>query len=140
MELAVRSLRHADRSRQEIDDRLARAGVAEDARVDALEELERVGYVDDVRYAANRAEALAGRGFGDRAIRADLERHRLAAGALASALDAVAPEADRAATLVSRLGRTPRTAARLARKGFGRDSIESALCGDPEWEPADEGV
>ncbi len=44
----------------------------ERARADALETLERVGYVDDDRFAAGRAESLAGRGYGDEAIRYDL--------------------------------------------------------------------
>ena len=43
----------------ELDERLARAGVDEAARADALETLERVGYVDDARFAVARAAALA---------------------------------------------------------------------------------
>jgi regulatory protein len=130
IEFAARALRHRERSRQEIDDRLAKAGVGEDARAEALETLERVGYVDDARFARARAEALAGRGFGDEAIRADLERHGLAADEVAAALVGLAPEPARAAALVERLGRTPAVAGRLARKGFAEESLETALGGE----------
>ncbi|HEY5294489.1 MAG TPA: regulatory protein RecX [Gaiellaceae bacterium] len=127
IELAARVLRHRERSRQEIDDRLTRAGVDDDARADALETLERVGYVDDARFALARAEALAGRGFGDAAIRSDLEQHGLAADAISDALAGLVPESERALALVERLGRTPAVAGRLVRKGFGEDSLETAL-------------
>ena len=130
IELAATSLRYRDRSRQELDARLARAGVDDDARADALDTLERVGYVDDGRLAAARAAALAGRGYGDEAIRHDLSGRRVAAEAIEAGLEALAPERERAAALVERLGRTRKVAARLARKGFGHDSIESALGGD----------
>ena len=130
IELAARSLRHRDRSRHDLDARLARAGVDDDARADALDTLERVGYVDDGRLAAARAAALAGRGYGDEAIRHDLSRRRVAAEAIVAGLEALTPERERAAALVERLGRTRKVAAQLARKGFGHDSIESALGGD----------
>jgi len=51
IEIAARALRHRDRSRRQLDERLARAGVDEARRAEALETLERVGYVDDGRYA-----------------------------------------------------------------------------------------
>jgi SOS response regulatory protein OraA/RecX len=127
IELAARSLRHRDRSRRELDARLARAGVDEDARADALDTLERVGYVDDVRFAGVRAASLAGRGYGDEAIRFDLKGHQVGVEAIEAALAALEPEAERAAALVERLGRTPKVAAQLARKGFGQDALEAAL-------------
>ena len=43
-------------------------------RAAAVETLERLGYVDERRFAASRAAALAARGYGDEAIRFDLER------------------------------------------------------------------
>jgi SOS response regulatory protein OraA/RecX len=61
--VAARALRHRDRSRRQIEERLARAGVEDDRRADALDALERIGYVDDARFA----EGLrAGRGRGGR--------------------------------------------------------------------------
>jgi regulatory protein len=127
IELAARSLHYRDRSRGELDARLARAGIAADARADALDTLERVGYVDDARLAAARAATLAGRGYGDEAIRHDLAGHELGAEAIEAGLAALEPEAARAVELVARLGRTRKAAAQLARKGFGRDALEAAL-------------
>lgn len=127
IEVATRALQHRDRSRRDLEERLARAGIDEDRRNDALETLERVGYVDDERFAGARAEALAGRGYGDEWIRHDLAEHGVAAGAVGEAIGALVPEAERAAALVERLGRTPKTGAHLARKGFGQDALEAAL-------------
>jgi regulatory protein len=132
IEIAARALQHRDRSRREVDQRLARAGVDEDRRNDALEALERVGYVDDERFAGARAGALADRGYGDEWIRLDLADHGVAAEAVVAAIAALEPEADRAAALVERLGRSTKTGARLARKGFGEDALEAALGIDPE--------
>jgi regulatory protein len=127
IEIAARALQHRDRSRREIEERLARAGIDDDRRTDALDTLERVGYVDDGRFAGARAEALAHRGYGDEWIRHDLGEHGVAAEAIAEAIEALVPEADRAAAVVERLGRTPKTGAHLARKGFGEDALEAAL-------------
>jgi regulatory protein len=127
IEIAARSLRRRDRSRSEIDASLAKAGIGDDERADALARLERVGYLDDERFARTRAEALAARGFGDAGIRFDLEAHGVAVELAASALEALTPEPDRAAALVERFGRTQKTAARLARKGFRAESLETAL-------------
>jgi regulatory protein len=127
IDLAVRALQHRDRSRREVEERLARAGIDADKRNDALETLERVGYLNDERFAAARAKALADRGYGDAWIRHDLAGHGVAVEAVATAIEALVPEAERAAALVERLGRTPKTGARLARKGFGHDALEAAL-------------
>jgi regulatory protein len=127
IEIAARALQHRDRSRREVEERLARAGIDENRLTDALDTLERVGYVDDARFAGTRAGALADRGYGDEWIRRDLAEHGVAPEAVAEAIGALAPEAERAATLVEQLGRTPKTGARLARKGFGEDALEAAL-------------
>jgi regulatory protein len=127
IEIAARALQHRDRSRRDLEERLARAGIDEDRRADALETLERVGYVDDGRFAGARAGALAGRGYGDEWIRHDLGEHGVAAEAVAAAIESLVPESERAAALVERLGRNPKTGARLARKGFGQDALETAL-------------
>ena len=129
VEIAARALQHRDRSRQQLDQRLARAGVDEAERAEALETLERVGYVDDGRYARARAESLAERGYGDAGIRHLLEQDGIAPGAVADALAAIAPEHERAAALVARLGSGAKTAARLGRKGFGSEAVEAAAAG-----------
>lgn len=127
IDLATRALGRHDRSRRELDERLAKAGIAEAEREQALETLERVGYVDDGRLAAARAETLAGRGQGDQSIRFDLGGRGLDAATIEEALAALEPEALRAARLAERLGPTPKLAAQLRRKGFSEDSLEAAL-------------
>jgi SOS response regulatory protein OraA/RecX len=77
-----------------------------------------------------RATALAARGLGDEAIRNDLEGSGVGAETLAEALAGLEPERERAVALAARLGRTAKTAAQLARKGFSEDSIESAVGSD----------
>jgi regulatory protein len=101
--------------------------VTDTDRTDALDTLERVGYVDDERFALTRAAALATRGYGDEWIRHDLESHGIDAEAGEAALAGLEPEADRARRVAERLGRTRKTASHLARKGFGEDAIESAV-------------
>ena len=130
VELAARALQHRDRSRRELDERLARAGVSDDQRADALATLERVGYVADARFAAARAEALAGRGYGDEAIRHDLESHGIGAEGVAEAIGGLEPELERARGLVERLGRSAKTALQLARKGFDEESLTAAIDAD----------
>jgi regulatory protein len=127
LELAARALRSRDRSRRELDDRLAKAGIGDEARAEALDTLERVGYVDDARFAGLRAAALAGRGYGDDAIRHDLAAHGIGAEAVDAALGGLEAEAERARALAAALGRTARTAGQLARKGFGQDALEAAF-------------
>jgi len=129
IEIAARVLQHRDRSRQQLDERLARAGVDAAGRAEALETLERVGYVDDGRYARARAESLVERGYGDDGIRHLLEQDGVDRAAVADALAAIAPERERAAALVARLGPGPKTAARLGRKGFGSDAVQAAAAG-----------
>lgn len=126
IEIAARALQHRDRSRHELDARLARAGVDDAGRAEALETLERVGYVDDERFARARASSLAARGFGDDGIRQLLEADGVEPEAVANALAALAPERERAVELVARLGSGPKTAAHLGRKGFGEDAVEAA--------------
>ena len=127
IDVAARALRHRDRSRAQVDARLARAGVGEEEREEALETLERVGYVDDARFAQARAAALAARGLGDLAIRHDLEQAGVGAERVAAAVAGLEPESERARAVASRLGRTAKTAAQLARKGYSEDAIEAAI-------------
>jgi regulatory protein len=133
LELAARALRHRDRSRRDVDDRLARAGVGDAARSDALDTLERIGYVDDSRFARTRAAALAERGYGDAYIRADLEGQGVPADGIEEALAALPAEVDRASALVARGGRDARTAARHVRKGFAPETLEQVVDLDEPW-------
>ena len=124
---ALRALGPRDRSRRSLADRLTHAGIRADAKDEALDALEQAGLVDDARVAATRARALADRGFGDAAIRYDLEREGIASELVEEALDALEPERERAEALVRRRGAVPKTARWLVGKGFAAASIEEAL-------------
>jgi regulatory protein len=127
VETALRALRFRDRSTAELDLRLERRGVGAAERVEALETLERIGYVDDERFARSRAERLAERGSGDALIRDDLERRGVAAEVLEAALAGLAPERERAARIVERRGPGMSTARYLAARGFGEDVLEGIV-------------
>lgn len=121
---ALRTLAARDRSRGELESRLAKAGLPTAARAEALEALERGGLVDDARVAASRASALARRGYGNVAIRADLERRRLPVEAVESALASLDPEPERAGALLARAPDRLAALRRLAARGFDRDVID----------------
>ena len=127
LDVAARALRRRDLSVRGLAQRLERAEVAPAAAAESLEVLQRVGLVDDERFARSRAAALAGRAYGDAAIRHDLEGQGVAAEAVAGALEALEPEVDRARRVVARRGRGPRTARYLAAKGHAQDTVEEAL-------------
>jgi regulatory protein len=127
LEVATRALSRRDLSRHELADRLGRAGVNARAGEHAIGSLGRAGLVDDSRAASARAEALAGRGYGDEAIRCDLERRGFDDAATAAALEALPPESDRATALIERRGATVATARRLVARGFRFEVVEALL-------------
>src|SRR4051794_32498843 len=126
---AARTLKHGDRSRRALADRLAGAGVGAAARESALDALERAGAVDDGRLAANRAERLAESGKGDAAIRFDLEGRGLAPEAVERALDGLEPERERARRLVERRGAGEKTARWLSARGFDPEIVGELATG-----------
>ena len=127
VETALRALRFRDRTTAELDARLEQRGVGESEREQALETLERIGYVDDERFARSRAERLAERGSGDALIRDDLERRGVAAEIVDAVLSELEPERERAAQIVQHRGPGDKTARYLAAKGFGEDVLESVV-------------
>ncbi len=129
---AVRALRFRDLSRRRLEERLARRGTRADARAEAIGALERAGLVDDGRVAAARAEALAARGYGDAAIRFDLEQEGLAGESVAEALAALEPERERARRLVEQRGRGVQAVRWLAARGFDAAAVEDAVGGFAE--------
>jgi len=129
--VAVRALQHRDRAAADVDARLERAGVGEDERRETLDALQRLGYVDDARFAASRAQALAARGHGDRAIRFDLQRQGVTSEDAEAAVAKLEPERARAEAIAARRGPGPATARYLARRGFGEDALEAAVAHDP---------
>jgi SOS response regulatory protein OraA/RecX len=124
---AAGALRYRDLSSRRLAERLARKDVTPREAGETLETLARAGLVDDARFARNRAERLAERGYGDAAI-----RHRLAADGLppepvAEALAGLAGEAERAQRIVRDRGTGVRTARYLSARGFGEEAVEAAL-------------
>jgi regulatory protein len=124
--VAARALRRQDLSERGIAERLSRASVAPAAAEESLAVLARSGLVDDARFARTRADTLAERGYGDAAIRYDLDRRGVAPDVIEAALESLESEAERACRLVERRGPGPGTARYLASKGFGEEALETA--------------
>ncbi len=134
VQAALRALRARDRTAAELDARLRERGVEEDERRETLETLERVGYLDDERFAHGRAAALAARGSGDALIRVELERRGVSVELVDAALDGLDPEAERAARVVLRRGGGAKTARYLASRGFAAEVIAEAVARDGSGE------
>jgi regulatory protein len=129
LDASASALRRRDLSAQELEERLRRRRVAPTEWDRAIETLERAGIVDDARFAGSRARALAERGYGDAAIRADLEQRGVAPDDVAEAIASLEPERQRAAAVVARRGGGVATARLLARRGFDEDAVEAAMAG-----------
>ncbi len=125
---ATRALRSRDASRRRLADRLDRV-VPAAARDEALHVLERAGILDDARFAKTRVRSLEERGYGDAAIRYDLERQGIDQELSAAAMAELAPESERARTIAEQRGSSSRTARLLASKGFDADTVEAVLGG-----------
>ena len=124
VDAAARLLRHADRSRAELETRLTQRGIGPEALSDALDALERVGAFNDSKTARLRARTLADRGYGDAWIRAELERRELP---VEEALGELEPERERARRIVAERGAGAAAARYLARRGFDEDTVETAF-------------
>jgi SOS response regulatory protein OraA/RecX len=124
--VAGRALRRQDLSERGITERLARASVAPAAVEESLAVLARAGLVDDGRFARTRAAGLAERGYGDAAIRHDLELKGVAPEPIQQAVESLDAEPERARRLVERRGPGASTARYLASKGFGEEAVEAA--------------
>jgi len=125
--LATRALARREHSRRSLRERLQRAGVDESALEDVLEELERVGLLDDARFARERARLLAERGKGDAAIRFDLARAGVDVADVEGAVAELEPERARAERVVVRRGSGPATARLLAGRGFDEDVVAAVV-------------
>jgi regulatory protein len=129
-EVALRALRHRDRSRRDLEQRLERAGVPAEEREHALDELTASGLLSDDRFARERARGLAARNGSDAVIRSDLRRHGIDAELVSEAMDGLEPEEERAARIFAQRGGGERALRYLAGKGFAREALEP-LAGNP---------
>jgi SOS response regulatory protein OraA/RecX len=125
--VATRALRSRDLPASRVAERLERAAIAPAAAEESLTALSEAGLVDDARFAAGRARSLADRGYGDAAIRHDLERQGVEPELVEAAAASLEPESERARRLVESRGPGPKTARYLATKGFGEDALELAF-------------
>ena len=126
-DLAVQALARRDRSRADLDARLAHAGVRAAERAETLDRADETGLVDDGRYARARASALAERGAGDLLVLDDLERHGVGADLARAAVAELEPAAARAERILAARGRSTRTLRYLAARGFTRESVEELI-------------
>ena len=127
LDTAARAATRRELPARAVAARLARAGVAPKARAEAIETLERIGVVDDARFAAARASALAGRGYGDAAIRWRLEHEGVTVEVAARAVAELEPERERARRIVERRGGGAAAYRYLARRGFSEDAVETVV-------------
>jgi regulatory protein len=127
LELALRALRHRDRSAAEVERHLESRGVGEAERGCTLDTLVRTGVVDDRRFAESRASSLADRGAGDALIRHELRRAGVGAEDIEDAVAALASERARAERVVARRGGGRKTARYLAGKGFAEDVAHAVV-------------
>jgi SOS response regulatory protein OraA/RecX len=125
--LSTRTLRHRDLSTRRLEQRLERRSVAPAERARAVETLTRAGLLDDERFARSRSTALAGRGYGDAAIRFDLERLGVTADLVEAVVAELEPDRVRAARVAAAAGGGVRAARMLARRGFGEDAVQAAV-------------
>jgi regulatory protein len=127
LQAAGQALSHRDRSAVELAALLGRRGVRATEREIAVGTMKQLGYVDDARFARGRAEALAGRGYGDEAIEFDLQQRGVATDAVADAIGTLAPEAERAGRIVAGTAPSATLARKLIARGFSADAVEAAL-------------
>ena len=122
--VALRALARRERSRSELEARLARAGVREDDRRETLERASGAGLVDDARFAQTRAQTLSARGAGDQMVLDDLVRSGVPEATARAAVAALEPEGDRAARIVEARGPSAKTLRYLASRGFAEESVD----------------
>ena len=121
VELALRALRHRERSSLQVEKHLEARGVDDDERVAAIDMLRRTGLVDDRRFAEARAVVLARKGAGDALIRHDLDAAGIDRDLVEAAVGDLEDEVTRARRVVARRGVGASTMRYLIGKGFPAD-------------------
>jgi regulatory protein len=129
-EVALRALRHRNRSRSDLDERLQGAGVAPDEREAALDRLAESGLLSDDRFAEERARVLVRRGAGDALIRQDLRRAGVDHSTVEHAIAQLEPEDERAVRIFERRGADAKALRYLGRQGFAAETLERLTARD----------
>jgi SOS response regulatory protein OraA/RecX len=130
LDVATKALARRDFTERGLRERLERAGIRPDEAEQVLRRLREQGILDEARFAANRAHALAERGKGDAAIRFDLEAQGLPAELAEPALAELKPERERAEGIVRRRGASSATARLLIGRGFDPDIVEAVIASE----------
>ncbi len=121
LEVAARSLRHRDRSRRRSTQRLAKAGVGEAERAEALERLAAARLRRRRALRGRRARRrLPGGATATRRSASILQGRGVEPEAVEGAVAALVPEAERAVELADRLGRTAEDRGAAAAQGVRR--------------------
>lgn len=128
------------RSRFEAEETLRREGYTGPVIVAALEEMERLGYIDDARFCSEYTYSRFRRGYGPHRIRLELKQKKVGGNLVEERLAAIfhgSVEADQARSLLDKrlaAGYNPadrsawrRCAALLQRRGFGKGVIRQVL-------------
>ncbi len=128
------------RSRFEAEETLRREGYTGPVIEAALEEMERLGYIDDARFCSEYTYSRFRRGYGPHRIRLELKQKRVGGNLVEERLAALfrgPAEVDQARSLVDKklaAGYNPadrsarrRCAALLQRRGFGKGVIRQVL-------------
>ena len=131
LDVATKALARRDFSERGLRERLDRAGVDPAEAERTVARLREEGFLDEARFASNRAHALAERGKGDAAIRFDLEAQGLPGELIEAALTELEPERKRVERIVARRGSSPATARLLAGRGFDPEIVEAAVASEP---------
>lgn len=135
-ERALDLLSRRDHSRLELRQKLCQKGGDRDEVEGLLEDFERLGYLDDRRFAENFVRYRSGKAWGRRRYQQELFKRGVVADIIAEVLESC-PEIDREAQdeklrrLVERETQkgkpADKIAASLARKGFSQPAIRRAL-------------
>lgn len=125
--IAARTVTRRDVSAERLRERLAARGVRSGEAAAAVATLATAGVVDDARTALRRAEGLAERGWGDEAVAARLTGEGFGAEDVRLAVQALAPERERATALAAAAGDARAAWKLLARRGFSLDAAEAAV-------------
>lgn len=124
---ALKLLGYRERSAVEMRRKLDQDGYSDGVARAVVESLERVGLLDDRRFAESLVRTYLARGYGGARVRRELARAGIDDALAAEVWDDAASgcERDRALEVAQRLARgatdVRHLAARLARKGFGAD-------------------
>jgi regulatory protein len=122
--VAVRAVARREHSRATLGMRLEQSGLREADRAETVEAATRAGLVDDARFAEVRARQLTSRGAGNLLVLDDLERNGIDDLTARTALEALEPETERAARIVTARGASMRTLRYLASRGYSEESLE----------------